>query len=98
MLMTRHHEDCRVRDELRRSARTGTPTERRLELARATACTCGAREHEGNNAPIETTSRDRRDNRDPAKVGSEYLNREGAAQWQTNGSSSETAPPHDPRT
>lgn len=74
-LMTRHHEDCRVREELRRSARTGTSAERRLELANTTACTCGAREHEGNTAPIETVSRDRRDNRDPQTVGREYLNR-----------------------
>lgn len=72
-LMTRHREDCRVREELRRSARTATPAARRLELAQTTACTCGAREHEGNIAPIETTSHDRRDNRDPEEVGLAHL-------------------------
>lgn len=72
-----HHEDCRVRDELRRSAKVATTPERRLELARATACTCGRREQmeAALSAPGKVTQQDRRDNRDPAKVGEEHLNR-----------------------
>jgi len=75
MLMTRHHEECRVRDELRRSARTGTTAERRLELAQSTACTCGARAYENNTDPIKVVPHDQRDNRDPEQVGLEHLNR-----------------------
>jgi hypothetical protein len=75
MLMTRHHEDCRVRGELRRSVGKGLTQERRLALAEEAACTCGAREHIGNAEPVGHSGVDRRDNRDPATVGREYLNR-----------------------
>ena len=89
-LLTRHHDDCRVREELRRSARTATPAERRLELAQTTACTCRAREHEGNSSPIEVSKHDRRDNRDPEQVGIEHLRMRGL-EWPTNGNGSSPA-------
>lgn len=76
MLMTRHHDECRIREELRRSSHTGERNQgRRLELAQATACTCGAHLSIDNAAPIESTVSDIRDNRDPAEVGRAHLNR-----------------------
>jgi hypothetical protein len=72
-----HHTGCRVRDELRRSTHIATTPERRLELARATACTCGRREEmeAALAAPDRVISHDHRDNRDPAEVGRAWLNR-----------------------
>lgn len=74
MLLTRHSTDCRVAAELRRSVGKGLTAERRLGLARETACTCGSSERQptGELAP---TSRDMRDNRDPRQVGEDHLNR-----------------------
>lgn len=70
-----HHDECRIRQELRRSQRTGESQERRLQLANDTACTCGRREAMDAALASTTTGVDRRDNRDPAQVGEAYLNR-----------------------
>lgn len=73
MLLTRHAPDCRVLVELRRSVGKGLTSERRLELAREAACTCGSSERQPVKA-LTPISRDRRDNRDPQQVGEDYLN------------------------
>jgi hypothetical protein len=72
MLLTWHRVDCAVSAELRRSVGKGHTAERRLELARSTACTCGSAERKPV-PDLQPTSRDRRDNRDPAQVGREHL-------------------------
>lgn len=85
--LTRHRDDCRVLVELRRTVGKGMDAERRLSIAQTAACTCGARA-ESTVEWWKPTVEHKRDNRDPAEVGIEYLTREGAAQWQTNGDSS----------
>lgn len=72
MLLTRHRVDCAVCAELRRSVGKGYTVERRLELAREAACTCGSAERQPVPA-LSPTSRDMRDNRDPAQVGEAHL-------------------------
>ncbi len=76
-LLTRHSPDCRVCEELRRSVGKGLDAERRLSLAETTACTCGARDESEVEWWVPTVV-DKRDNRDPAKVGSEHI---GRARW-----------------